>query len=703
MSRRAPYLLAATLILAGLLGGHVVIETAFSDPGESGIVTLLTGRDWPVLSHLLVALPALVALMGLLLTRRTLAVPVPKIGVPLAILGALAWSSILVADNKASALLGAVEWSAYGLVFFAVVAGGGRSESRTLLGAIAIGGTAAAALAVRQYGEMKGFDPGFRAQGSWNNPNAIGAYLGVALVAALALVPISERTGKLLAGLGAVLITLGLALTQSRGAYLTTGIGVIVWIATLALTRSPNVLRAVGVAVVALALGGLLTVAATRRPTSSPEGSSPFGRVGNAQEASVQSVGFRRLMWRSAIALTRETPYGGGLNSFGPRSAQPGLATQTQLAHSTPLQLAAEISPVGALLFLGFFGIVLFTAARGARKLNESRKGVFAGAMGALVGLLLHNFGDSDGYYFGLGVTLFALAAIALLAASDTSAPELIPTNWRWAGTGGLLVVLGLWGILGQVDRVAAVARGEALTRQPEAARATLESLGALVQSDGRLLSRRALVAASPETRLADLRGAALLSPTTRNLRAWAAEREHQGDRAGAILIYRRALELDPNNFPSLTALRMLLEADRNPTEAERIAQRTVAIEGTSYYTVRSQPEVIPTATAEARQFLAGRTSSGSEKVALLLPALKIYQDYATTTVPGVVRFDDGSGAGGDFGGETRERAETALSNGRAVARALSDDGYRDAGRLAEATAAFDRAEALLRRASVNR
>ncbi|RYG67640.1 hypothetical protein EON77_16275, partial [bacterium] len=386
--------------------------------------------------------PALVALVGLLISRRTLAVPVPKIGVPLALLGGLAWSSVLVADNKASAVLGAVEWSAYGLIFFAVVAGGGRSTSRLLLGAIAIGGTAAAMLAIRQYGQVKAFDPGFRAQGPWNNPNAIGAYLGIALIAALALVPTSERLGKLGAGLGAILIALALALTQSRGAYLTTGIGVVVWLATLGLTRSRRVLPALGTAAVVLVLAVVMTLAATRPPANaSAGGGGAFNRIGNTQEASVQSVGFRRLLWSSAIDLVRATPYGGGLNSFGPRSAQPGRVTQTQLAHSTPLQLAAELSPLGAVLFLAFFAIVFVTAFRGAKRLDEGRKGVLAGATGALVAILAHNFGDSDAYYFGLGVTIFALAGLLLLAASDTSAPELVPTNWRWTGSASILVV----------------------------------------------------------------------------------------------------------------------------------------------------------------------------------------------------------------------------------------------------------------------
>ncbi len=694
---RAAHAFALTLTLCGVLGGYIVIETAAAPPDDSALTILARGQDWPLLSHLAVALPALLAFAVLLLRRRTVALPGPKIGVPLAVLGGLAWASALGSSYRGAALPAAVEWSAYGLVFFGLVAAGGRNGGRLLLGAIALGGAITALLAVRQYGDMKGADPNFRVFGPWNNPNATGAYLAIALVCALALIPGAERLGRLAAALGAVVVALGLALTQSKGAWLACGVGLAVWLLTLVLSRSRRSLVAGGGALAVLAVAAALAFAATRPPAPGPTGASAgaaFGRISNSEASSAQSVGFRRLLWRSAWDLARTEPLEGGLNSFGPRSARPGHVTQTQLAHSTPLQLACEITPLGGGLFLLVFLVVAATAVRGARALGEERKPILAGAGGALACAIVHNFTDSDAYTFGLGLTLLALAAILLLAASDTSAPELVPLPWRLTGAGTIAALLLLWGYFGWIDASLASARGIAFGGHPAEGREIARAATEAAPFDARGWSLRALVTPEADERLGAARRATETGPTARNERALGRELAAQGNTAGAERAYRAALRLDPHNLPALAALRELLATTGNATEAREIALRTVAVERTTYYTTRSQPELVPTQTAEARAYLAASSPNG-ERVPLLGPALATYRAYARTTVPVVVRFDDGSGKA-DYGGETRAHAEGVVAQGRKVAADLRALGY-ERRELDGAAADFDRAAALLR------
>lgn len=693
----AVHAFALTLALSGVLGGYIVIETAEAPPDDSALAILARGLEWPLLSHLLVALPALLTFAWLLLRRRTIAVPGPKIGVPLAALGGLAWAAALASDYRGMALPGAVEWSAYGLVFFGIVAGGGRNGGRLLLSAIVAGGTITALLAVRQYGDMKAGDPGFRVFGPWNNPNATGAYLAIALILALSLLPGAERLAKLGYGLAATLIGLGLALTQSKGAWLAAALGLFIWILTLAILRSKQTFAAIGGTISFIGVVVLLAFTATRPPAAAPgasAGGGSFTRITDAEASSSQSVGFRKLLWRSALTLARREPLNGGLNSFGPRSAKPGLVTQTQLAHSTPLQLSAEVTPVGGVLFLAFFGIVAWTSLRGARSLGEERKTVLAGGGGALVCALAHNFFDSDAYTFGLGLTLFALAAVLLLAASDTTAPELIPLAWRAGGAGAIGVLLLLWIYVGWSDAMIASARGAAFAGRPVAGLEGARTVTTLAPFDARAWAFRALISPDRDERTRAAWRATETGPTARNFRALGRELAASGNTVGAERAYREALKLDPHNFPALSALRELLETTGNIEEAKDVARRTIAVEDTTYYTVRSQAELVPTTTAEARIFLAG-FARGDEKRDLLIPALNIARQYARLTVPLVVRY---AGSGADYAGETRAHAEGVLAMGRRISKELRTSDY-DRAALAEAEGDFDAAAALLRRA----
>ena len=63
-----------------------------------------------------------------------------------------------------------------------------------------------------------------------------------------------------------------------------------------------------------------------------------------------------------------------------------------------------------------------------------------------------------------------------------------------------------------------------------------------------------------------------------------------------------------------------------------------IATEASTYFTVRSQPEFIPTQTYFARIFLASHSNSEVDKARLLVDAVKGFASYRDTTVPVVMR-----------------------------------------------------------------
>ena len=67
-------------------------------------------------------------------------------------------------------------------------------------------------------------------------------------------------------------------------------------------------------------------------------------------------------------------------------------------------------------------------------------------------------------------------------------------------------------------------------------------------------------------------------------------------------------------------------------------AKQLIETERTTYFTVRSQPEFIPTQTYVARVFLVKFAPDDKEKIRLLTDAIKGFAQYRATTGPVVKR-----------------------------------------------------------------
>jgi hypothetical protein len=440
-------------------------------------------------------------------------------------------------------------------------------------------------------------------------------------------------------------------------------------------------------AVAGFALGVVMT-----RPTTGG-GAVSLGRITNASNTSEQSAGFRQALWKGTIELIKDRPQGFGLGTYRHESARPGITTQTVYAHNSYLQIGAEAGVVSVLLLVVFLGLWLAVFLRGSRKQSAEISITKAAIFAAVSAILAHSLVDSDLYYAGIGVAIFALLGAGILVASDGVTPELIPMRLR----GMSIASLSLFTLLVMYPAVNESMRGQsrdALRRQDiDAARANAMAAFQWMPMDGDAPYLLARMSRSTSERGDLLRVAVENAPSTRNLRAMATNLAQSGDRTAAVAALDSALRRDQNN---LLTLKLLLQIQRDGQDieaAKQTAERLVAVEQTGYYLIRSLPEIVPTETAEAREFLADQTSVRKDQIALLKPALSIYQEYLASTWPLVDRATK-SDPNANFGDENLPGARKRLENGQRIAETLANL-YRAsgdtvaAGEAATAAAAF--------------
>jgi len=269
-----------------------------------------------------------------------------------------------------------------------------------------------------------------------------------------------------------------------------------------------------------------------------------------------------------------------------------------------------------------------------------------------------------------LGITLILFSTL-VLTATDASSPEFLTPAIR--GTLGCVAAatLLLTGLSAVNELRRSQARGLIEAGQVVEARTILDGILAATPNDGQARALRALVPTDEADLLTQTERSAQTHPSPKSWRAYASACLRAGKTYEAIFGLEEALAWDPNN---LSALRMLITACQefgDIEKAKKSAERLVGVESSTYYTVRSQPEFIPTETAEARMFLASQESNREKKAELLKAAAKIYGQYLKTTVPVVERFI-ASGSNG-IGGETREVAIAKVEAGLNALRELKN------------------------------
>jgi hypothetical protein len=701
-------LIAIGCFLTPVLGGQIPTDSVGLD--TSALSAILNGGALPILQHALLATPFLLAL-GILFTRRkVLQVPGRTLGIFLAAFFGLILATFAPSSFKGSSLPLTLEWITYGAALYATVGGiGRRTGPRIVLLSIFFGCVVTSLKGVLEYGQMKSIDPTWRIFGGWVNPNALAAILLVGIFLGIGLALSEQGLLQLICAVFTVPQVIAVVLTKSRGALLVLVLGLILLVLMLIVwcsKKASKSLVASVTGVVLLAVGFCCVVAPIAQPllpvtqkaadvqiTAEQAG---LGRLTGSGLSTDQSTYFRRLLWKGTGPIMKGWPLGLGMGNYRFVSAKSGLTTQTQLAHEGYLQLAVDATVLAPVLLAAILFLWVLNVCRTPHSLPKEQNILRASAIAAVFSVLAHNVIDSDFYYFGIGLLTFVLIGVTLMLSADAVAPEFTPAPLRRTAAAAVaLLLFGLY-FTGGIELLKARLRFELQQQDATGAMADVQTLMQLGSYDSDAWDLAARSPSTPQERLTRLETAAEKGPSTRVLRALAHAQQAMGQTGTAVTTLNKALELDPNNLTTLFQL-MSLEQQTNEPEAKLTASRLVAVEDSLYFKIRSLPELVPTETFAARDYLAESETSSRKKVDLLLPAVRGYVEFAAHTVPQIIS----QGPAGDYGGENITSATRKLQDGIAIVKeaqraAGATDDRADADEAAKAGVLLDAALAKL-------
>jgi len=675
------WLLASTAFLAPVIGGNLNVEAAQLAPGIWPLLTsLFDGVDTPGLADLVVALGALLCVIGLAMRRRVLQLPSNHVaGGVLALVGIIT-ASILVSSFKNVSVAAWSHWLAYALVFFAAASAVGRVRGPVVvLGAFVGGCTLSSVLAIREWGLNRAVDPSWRVFAIWNNPNALAGILVLGLVVSLALLVTTDSRPSLAFGLCSIAIGFALFLTQSRGGLLASAVGVAVLLIAVASTRQAG--RAIAITRLGATLGILVALVALVA-LSNRAGQAGLGsRLAVSSSATSQSTAFRMNLWRGAIGSLSKHPVGTGIGTYAFYSAESGLTTETQLAHNTPLQMAVEASVLAPLALAAVVILWIFTVLRGTRP-EPNAAIVRASLVAAILAACVDAMFESNLYYFGTGVAVFLLLGLGLQLAADAVAPEFSPPVMRRSLTVGAAAILAFLAIFAFREVVKSNARYDhASNPNPD-----FGTLKAIADGDGEAHYLIGLYdgTLSTEGRVAEFKLAVQLEPSSKHFKLLADAYAHSNNPTGADAAYRDALSLDPNNLDLLTRLLKFDQGSGHPDDAIATARRLVEIESKPYFRIRALSEIVPLQTADARVFLASQGTDKRDVARQLMAATRLYREFERTSVPYLRKSWHDFPTDLPMAGETQAGVVEKLQTGASVAKS-AEIAARNVGLTADA------------------
>ena len=547
------------LILIGtalipLAGGNIPnAVTSLRSNLISIIFSIVHGTDTPIASHLAIALPFLFAASLSLSSSRVVYLPSPKVFIPLQAFFIIVFVSIGESHFLGYSILQAVQFFAYGIAFYAVIAGVGRYAGIRLVFQVFISSTTLLAIiGIEEWVQAKATDPSWRIFAHWMNPNALAIVLAVGLLLCLAEINDQKRIGRLLSTIAFSLMGLALFLTQSRGGLLACGIGAIFSIAIYAVKTKSFPARKVIAVFPALCLTGAFVFAAIHSVNN--HAAEPGLRLVKASHATGQSTQFRLNLWKGAIPIIKKHPTGVGIGSYAYYSAESGLTTQTVLAHSNYIQLAVETSLLGTVTLLAFIVGTFLTAVKGVW-CDPQRNLRLAIVLGAIIAMLFDGLLESDLYFFGSGLLFFILLALALQLAPDGASLEINqPILKRGFPIVSTLIGCGML-YFGTVDTLVSISRGYIARQNIDAAKANVNAAIKICPFWNPALMLRAEISSNLLDRQKYLKEAVHYSPSTKNLRMLGETYASIGSLQDAAKYYVKALRNDPNSLLTLDKL----------------------------------------------------------------------------------------------------------------------------------------------------
>jgi putative inorganic carbon (HCO3(-)) transporter len=242
----------------------------------------------------------------------------------------------------------------------------------------------------------------FRVNSLFHDPNVLGRYLALAIVALAATVAWT-REGRLAGiALGVALVLLAaLALSYS----LTSFAALLAALVVLAALRFGIRWGAAGAATVLVAGALFIALGGTDRDDPGPD--RGFGDVTSGR-ADLVSGG---------LELAGDRPlWGWGSGSFGRAFFREIQRAKTTTSHSEPITVVAEQGAIGAIVYLGLVGIALWVLFGAGAPSSWARATVAAG----LVAILVHSMGYPG---FLIDPVTWALLALGIALHPPSSEP----------------------------------------------------------------------------------------------------------------------------------------------------------------------------------------------------------------------------------------------------------------------------------------
>jgi hypothetical protein len=258
----------------------------------------------------------------------------------------------------------------------------------------------------------------FRVNGIFYDPNIMGRYLAIGILAALAWIWMRPDTRTLVVGAAAVVVMSGgLLVSFSRSSCLMVMVGVVLlaWRAF----GAKRTLAVGGIAFVILAGGAIASSHNIRHALTSTHRASTVseGRFG------LMSGGIK--IWKI------EPVAGSGVGSFQTRftateSANQIAHKQVSISHNAPITVLAELGIIGALLFIWLCVATWIGIARGSRQGTGDQRWAQWGLLAIVTGIFVHSQLYADLFEDPMLWTAMAAAlAIGLLAQrTDAASPD---------------------------------------------------------------------------------------------------------------------------------------------------------------------------------------------------------------------------------------------------------------------------------------
>jgi O-antigen ligase len=361
------------------------------------------------------------------------------LNVPLAALVAyFLVSSLWSADPEEAAVKAGFFFIPFTVLYLLVVAWWPRARALAALAVTTIAGAVVAAgVGLWQYAaqeiwwnetlqQANVYSRFFRVNGIFFDPNILGRYLAIGILAALALAWVRRRPAELAAlGAAVAVMAAGMVVTFSRSSSLMLMVGLVI----LAVRAVGPLRAAIGGAALLVVLGGAAVAAS-----------------GNVRRAVTDADRLERVsegrfdLMEGGLDIWREEPVTGiGLGGFERRFEETLTPLEQQrvrvvVSHNAPITVLSETGIVGSALFLALIAGAGWAVVRGSRE--EGEVGWARWALGAmLAGILVHSllyaalFEDPFTWVIaGAAVALAGTRPVAVTAPQPVR-PEPVPVS----------------------------------------------------------------------------------------------------------------------------------------------------------------------------------------------------------------------------------------------------------------------------------